>query len=173
MGPVREPNELQSNHRFRFARYCLFWLGGLGLPFILLLIWAPSVSTSQFPLMTMFFYIGLPIGCGVALVAALSFLIGALWSSTAEKSLEHARRLERYKLSMLATLMLPVFAFATYLSFDGLLNLEVHAFSKNFKHIIFWNTQPGWYVVNVLLWGVSGFTGFVQVIRKLRSVYAV
>lgn len=159
MGPARDTTECMSAYRFRYARYCLRWVAALGLPLVFLLAWAPSVSASPAPFVTLFLYFGLPIGTGTVFVAMLGFLIGGFWSRAAESSAQSERLLERVKFTLLAALALPVFALAVYLSFTGVIDLEVHAFAKNPRHVITWSEQPGWYIVNVLLWGVSGFSG--------------
>lgn len=172
MGPVRASDELISDFRFRYARYCVRWIVGLGLPLLLLMRWSPSVLQSPFPLLTMFVYFGLPIGTGVAVVASLGFMIGGVWARLGESSTRKARMLERIRFTALAALILPVCVMGIYLSISGVLNLEVQAFSRNTRHVIAWATQPGWFVFHVLLWGGTGVAMLVHVMRKLRAVYA-
>jgi hypothetical protein len=172
MGPIRQANEITSDYRYRYSRYCLFWVVALGIPLALLLATAPSVGDSSVPLFIMFLYVGLPIGTGTAFVAFLGFVLGGIWSSIAESSTENFKLLERIKFTGLALLLLPLFSFCLYLGIDGIVGGEVHAFSKNAKHIINWRLQPGWFTANVLLWAAIGSGGFVHLFRKLRSVYA-
>lgn len=172
MGPVRASDELISKFRFRYARYCVRWIVGLGLPLLLLMLWSPSVQQSPFPFLTMFLYFGLPIGTGVAVVASLGFLMGGLWSRLGESSTRNARTLERIRFTALAALILPACVLCIYLSISGVLNLEVQAFSRNTRHVISWAAQPGWFIFNVVLWGGAGAAMLVHVMRKLRAVYA-
>lgn len=159
MGPVRTQDERLSSYRFRYARYCLVWLIPLGLGTLLLMAFRPDVANSSWPLVTMFLYFGLPIGAGTALTAMVGFILGGIWAGMAESSVETERFLKRIQYTAIAIIVMPMCGLALYLSYQGLLSGEVHAFGKNIRWMLHRDEQPGWFYLNVAIWAAVGIGG--------------
>lgn len=135
MGPLRIEGEPNSAYRMRRSGYCLKWLLGLGLPFILMLTVRPwsDVGPGQF---TVFFlYIVLGLGSLTALMAMVGFLIGAMWSGLLEASPARAKAWRRFKCYLVAIVAVGLTVFATYWVLQGALSGEVLAISRKGKTV--------------------------------------
>lgn len=172
MGPVRTQGERLSRYRFRYARYCLIWLFPLGLGTLLLMASKPDITNSSWPLAILFLYFGLPIGAGTAFTAMVGFLFGGIWAGMAESSVESERLLKRIQYTVIAIIAIPMCGFALYLSLQGLLSGEIHAFGKNIRLMLHRDEQPGWFYFNVAIWAAIGIIGGYKTLSKLRSVYS-
>lgn len=172
MGPQRKLDESPSVFRLRYARYCFVWLLVLGLPLAVLLLAAPRVNESSMPLVLMFLYVGLPMGVGLALLAAVAFTVGSLWAAYLERNASAERAWPKLRLTVGAIVLLPVAAFALYLFAKGLLSLEVPMFARRNNLPVTWGAEPGMFLFSLFAWGATGIGLSLYGLRRLRKAYA-
>lgn len=135
MGPIPIEGEPNSSYRLRYSGYCLKWLLGLALPFILMLAIRPwsNVGSGQF--IVFFLYIGLGLGSLTALTAMVGFFTGAMWSGLLEASPARAKAWHRFKCYLVAVVAVGLAFFATYWVLQGALNGEVLAILRKGKTV--------------------------------------
>ncbi len=172
MGPRRQDEELLSTFRFRYARYCLVWLAGLGAALALLLFIQPNAVESRIPLLIMFLYFGLPIGVGTALLALVGFTFGGISALAVERSSTGAFWWPRVKETLRFLVLAPLGLFDLYVFFSSVRTLEVPMFSRRVEHTFYFSSEPVAFLVVLAVWGGFGFGLLLYLIRRLRRTYA-
>lgn len=175
MSPKRVSNEPLSAYRMRYARYCVGWVIGLLLPFLILVAAAPNVTAlpAPFSLLLMFFYIGLPLGLGVAILAAFGFFVGSIWSTTLERSPRVALNWPKAKETLKALVLAPVIFFGIFAIARGLIDKEVLIFSRGKGLPMASLAQdPFVYLSSMVIWCAVTVGLIVYIYRELRKAYA-
>ena len=173
MGPRRHDGELLSTFRFRYARYCLAWLAGLGTALALLLFIQPNALESSIPLLIMFLYFGLPIGAGTALLALVGFTFGGIGALAVERNSTAAFWWPRVKETLRFLVLAPLGLFALYIFSSALRKLEVPMFSRRITHTFYFDSEPVAFLVVLAVWGGVGFGLLFYLIRRWRRTYAI
>jgi hypothetical protein len=159
----------------RYARYCVGWVLGLLLPFLILVATAPNAAAFPMPfsLLLMFFYIGLPLGLGVAILAAFGYFVGGIWSNTLESSPRVALNWPKAKETLKALVLVPVLSFGIFAIARGLIDKEVLIFAKgNGLPMVSLAQDPFAYLISMVIWCAVSVGLVVYLYRELRKTYA-
>ncbi len=171
MGPTRHAHELLSHFRFRMAGYAFRWLTGFSIALALVRLVAPPLDQASLPGLLMFLYIGLPLGIGTTLLAVVGSVLLGLWSSLSERSTEHARRMNRIKVTTVAVLLSPLLAFCLYQCGSALVTGQVMALSKANPRLIAWADQPVRFAIASALWAVMAGGLLRALFRQLKAAW--
>lgn len=175
MGPKRVTREPLSAYRIRYARYCIGWILWLLLPFLILLAIAPNVAAfpAPFSLLLMFLYIGLPLGLGVAALAAFGFFVGAIWSITLERSSRFAMNWPKAKETLKALVLAPVIYFGMFVIVRGLIEKEVLIFARGKGlPMVSLAQDPFVYLGSMIVWCVVTIGLVIYIYKELRKAYS-
>jgi len=172
MGPQKIAGEPISTYRIRYARYCLRWFMALLIPLVVLLVFRPSVRESDAAFVLMFLYVGLPLGAATAGVAALGFLVGALWARKLEQNTALISAWPKVRVGLLVLMLLPLIVFAFWKFAQGLVDQEVLVFSRRNSGRIAWEEEPIAYLITMALWGAIPVGLGIGLFRLVRKTYA-
>jgi hypothetical protein len=173
-GPVHQSSESLSTFKRRQARHAAIWLLALGLSLLLLSATAPRLQSSSSPGILLFLYFGFAIGTGMALLALLSFILGAWWTGKLERSPTASIRWKKVQAVLLALIILPLSAGAIYYFANGAATLEVpYLLARRGPSFVSWQANPIAFLLNMAALVGMGFAAPIVVFRKLKSTNVI
>ena len=171
LGPTRLPTEPLSVFRFRYALFSFKFGIGFAVALAILVAIHPEVNRSSLPLVVMFLYIGLPIGLGMATLSSLGFFIGGAFAHWLEQSAGARWAWPRVKYAIGALISVPLSLFCLYWFLRGLTTMETLALLRHGAHVITPESNPLFFWLSVIGWGVLGFGTPISICRRGRVVF--
>ncbi|WDS36589.1 hypothetical protein [Pseudoxanthomonas sp.] len=141
MGPIKRHDETLSAYRFRYARYCLKWAGGLLLLPVTLVAFAPLAG--ELPAFAWFF-IGFVMlfGVGGALLAAFGFAIGG-WAGSVSNRFPAVDGVSRWIGALLGCLLIAALAaFSWHALIQAVQTHQIWTLQRHDSHLVQFAQSP-------------------------------
>lgn len=169
LGPIQRPQESVSAYRLRYAGFSFACSAVFALALLALILLSPSIRDSNFPLVLMFFYVGLPLALGASLLAGIGFLIGAAWAHIVDRA-PGARKFQRRAIGAFALLFFtPFLLFSGYLFATGLLDGKVPAFKRG-DLLMLTQADGIFYWGSVIAFGITTCLFLWLALRAMREI---
>ena len=153
-GPTRLDDETVSAFRWRMASYSLRWTPGAGLAFVGT-IYLLRQGLGQGPLWMAMVFVAMLAGFALAIagIAAIGFLIGAIWAGLCESHQRIDKAWKRTSFMMSFLLLVATWAGAAYSVVSRIvMHHEIRIFSRFGSHVFRYEEEPGAFIINAALW---------------------